>query len=164
MTVLLDTRITPDALDPAVASAWLHQDQQDSGAVVLFSGLVRSDQGTVAGMTLEHYPGLSDRMLAELAERVARHWGCHRVLAWHRIGDMRPGEVIVLVGVAAAHRAEAFEAAQCLMDLVKVRIPLWKKTTGPAGPLWVDARSKDQEAAARWAWLDGITGTGPSAR
>lgn len=145
-----DTRIGTAALSLAGASEWLHGSTGDSGGVVLFSGLVRGEQGQVDTLTLEHYPGMSERVLDDLARQVASHWPLQRVLAWHRVGPMTPGEVIVLVGAAASHREAAFEAASCLMDLVKTRVPLWKRVTGPAGSLWVDARDKDLAAAARW--------------
>ena len=145
-----DTRISTAALSVAAASDWLHGSVGDSGGVVLFSGLVRGEQGQVDTLALEHYPGMSERVLAELATRVAGHWPLQRVLAWHRVGSMTPGDVIVLVGAAAAHREAAFEAASCLMDLVKTRVPLWKRVSGPAGSDWVDARDKDLAAAARW--------------
>lgn len=147
----VDTRISSDALPVQVASDWLHASAGASGAVVLFSGLVRDERGDVSLLALEHYPGMSERVLAELAQQVMAVWPLQRVLAWHRVGAMAPGEVIVLVGVASAHREAAFEAASCLMDLVKTRVPLWKRVQGAGGMQWVDARDKDLTAAARWA-------------
>jgi len=145
-----DARLAPETLCPRAASDWLHAAAGESGAVVLFSGLVRSEQGQVDGLFLEHYPGMSEKVLARLLEAVAARWPLQRLLAWHRVGSMAPGDVIVLVGAAATHREAAFEAAACLMDRVKTEVPLWKQVTGPDGPAWVDAREKDRVAAARW--------------
>lgn len=147
---MISTRIVAAALDTGVASAWLHETGGKAGAVVQFSGVVRGENATVSGLYLEHYPGMSERVLAALAERVAESWDVHRLLAWHRVGEVQVGEVIVIVGAAASHRQEAFEAAACLMDLVKTGVPLWKKLTGPAGSEWAEAREQDVEAAARW--------------
>ena len=146
-----DTRLQTDVLDRHAASDWLHDGAGDSGAVVLFSGVVRGEHGGVDTLALEHYPGMSERVLGELAAQVAVRWPLQRVLAWHRVGSLRLGEVIVLVGVAAAHRDAAFEAASCLMDRVKTEVPLWKRVAGRDGEHWVDARDKDLAAAARWS-------------
>ncbi|MFN3712259.1 MAG: molybdenum cofactor biosynthesis protein MoaE [Alcanivoracaceae bacterium] len=150
MTIALNTGIQALPLDLQTASEWLHDSAGGCGAVVLFSGQVRNDGGKLAALVLEHYPGMSERMLAELADRVASRWSLARVLAWHRVGVMATGEIIVLVGVAAAHRGDAFEAATCLMDLVKTQVPLWKKVRDGDGEHWVDARDSDLQAAARW--------------
>lgn len=149
-TTLFDTTITHPPLDLQRASDWLHKGAGESGAVVTFSGLVRGEQGEVETLTLEHYPGMTERAIADLAADVAGRWPLHRVLAWHRVGSLAVGEVIVLVGVSAAHRQEAFLAATCLMDLLKTRVPLWKKIRGPEGEKWIDAREKDLQAALRW--------------
>ena len=141
--------IQASPLAAAAAQAWL-ADAPGAGAVVLFSGLVRDEGDQVRTLTLEHYPGMSERMLGELCEQVAARWPVSRVLAWHRVGAMTPADTIVLVGVAAAHRREAFEACDCLMDRVKTEVPLWKKLSGPGGDGWVEARDRDAEAAARW--------------
>lgn len=122
----------------------------EAGAVVLFSGLVRRDAAHHRGLFLEHYPGMSEQALLALAQEVSERWPTLRVLAWHRVGELAIGEVIVLTGVAAAHRAEAFEACCYLMDQVKTRVPLWKKVLHDQGADWVEARDKDLDAAARW--------------
>jgi molybdopterin synthase catalytic subunit len=150
MDCRFSTGIYATVLDRESASRWLHDSAGGCGAVVLFSGQVRNEHGDLETLTLEHYPGMAERRLVELAEQVAMRWPVRRVLAWHRVGTMTPGEVIVLVGVAAAHRAEAFEAASCLMDLVKTEVPLWKKIRNSDGEHWVDARETDRAAAARW--------------
>lgn len=147
---MISTRILADRLDSAAASAWLHDTEGKAGAIVAFSGVVRGENAAVSGLYLEHYAGMSERVLVALAERVAGSWDLHRLLAWHRVGEMQVGEVIVIVGAAASHRQEAFEAAACLMDLVKTEVPLWKKLTGPAGSAWAEAREQDLDAVARW--------------
>lgn len=151
---LLDTVITAAPLELHRASDWLHDVQGESGAVVMFTGLVRDRSGDESGgidtLTLEHYPGMSERILGELAADVAARWPLQRVLAWHRVGTLSVGEVIVIVGVSASHRQEAFLAASCLMDLLKTRVPLWKKVSGPQGDQWIEVREKDLQAAQRW--------------
>ncbi len=151
MSICLNSLITTEPLSTESANDWLNQNQGKSGAIVLFSGLVRSEQNAVQELILEHYPGMTERVLAELTAKVSRRWPLQRTLAWHRVGSMQPGDIIVLVGIAAMHRSEAFEAASCLMDLIKTQVPLWKKIQGPAGSEWVDARDKDLAAAARWS-------------
>ncbi|MCH8542972.1 MAG: molybdenum cofactor biosynthesis protein MoaE [Alcanivorax sp.] len=149
-------RIQTEAIDCGAAQAWLSADLVSAaGATVLFTGQVRSEQGQVATLSLEHYPGMSDKVLATLVEDVARRWPLLKVLAWHRIGDMQAGDTIVVVGVAAAHRQTAFEACSCLMDRIKTEVPLWKKVSGPGGSGWVDARDADLAAARRWHEQDG---------
>ena len=146
-----ETRILvgPERFNVGTEYSWLAERDED-GAVVTFTGKVRNHNlgDSVKALTLEHYPGMSERRLGELCEQVAARWPLARVLAWHRIGTMTPAETIVLVGVAAAHRREAFEACDCLMDRVKTEVPLWKKLSGPGGDGWVEARDRDREAAA----------------
>lgn len=146
---MFSARIQQAPLETAAAQDWLAA-APGAGAVVLFSGLVRDEDGQVDTLALEHYPGMSERVLGELCEQVASRWPLARVLAWHRVGAMAPADTIVLVGVAAAHRREAFEACDCLMDRVKTEVPLWKKISGSGGGGWVEAREQDARAAARW--------------
>jgi molybdopterin synthase catalytic subunit len=150
MVAEISTAIHTTTLDLHGASDWLHDSAGACGAVVLFSGQVRNDGGALTSLTLEHYPGMAERQLATLAAQVAARWPLRRVLAWHRVGTMMPADIIVLVGVAAAHRGDAFEAASCLMDLVKTEVPLWKKVRDADGEHWVEARDSDRAAAARW--------------
>ena len=147
----VQTRIGEHPLEPADAWQWLAGEQGGAGAVVVFTGQVRDEQGAVHGLFLEQYPAMSARALQQITEEVAGRGLPLRVLAWHRTGWMAPGETIVAVGVSAAHRGEAFEACECLMDRVKTEVPLWKKVRDPqGGEHWVEARERDQEAAARW--------------
>ena len=125
---------------------------RDVGAVVSFTGLVRemTGQGAIEGMELEHWPGMTERALAEIVAEARRRWPLSGVRVIHRHGPLAPGERIVLVLTASRHREAAFEAAAFLMDYLKTRAPFWKKETGPEGAVWVDAREADDTAAKRW--------------
>jgi molybdopterin synthase catalytic subunit len=122
------------------------------GAVASFVGLVRdvSDGTGVAEMTLEHYPGMTELALEDIVTQARARWDLIDVLVIHRFGRLLPGERIVLVGVAGAHRGEAFAACEFVMDYLKTRAPFWKKETTPEGTRWVEARAADDEAAQRW--------------
>jgi molybdopterin synthase catalytic subunit len=124
----------------------------DIGGVALFTGLVRDIAGgdTVRAMTLEHYPGMTERKLEEIEAEAHRRWPLIATRIVHRHGRMEPGERIVLVIAASAHRDAAFEAARFLMDWLKTRAPFWKLEETPAGARWVEARDSDDTAAARW--------------
>ena len=124
----------------------------DVGAVASFVGLARdtNDGSGVAAMTLEHYPGMTEKALAKLADEACARWPLLDVTVIHRVGRLLPGDPIVLVAVAASHRGEAFAACEFIMDYLKTQAPFWKKEETPAGERWVDARASDDEAAARW--------------
>jgi molybdopterin synthase catalytic subunit len=127
--------------------------RMDVGAVVTFTGTVRAEAGgrRLASMTLEHYPGMTERELARLEGEAHARWPLQASLIVHRVGTLTPGEPIVLVVAASAHRQAAFEAASFLMDHLKSRAPFWKKETGLDGAgQWVDARDSDAAALARW--------------
>ncbi len=122
------------------------------GAVVSFTGVVR-DHGAdarIVAMTLEHYPGMTERALEEIAQEACRRWPLRKVLVIHRFGRLQPDEDIVLVITASDHRRDAFEAAQFLMDWLKTKAPFWKLEETDRGARWVEAKSSDDEAAARW--------------
>jgi len=120
------------------------------GAVASFVGVVRDDGEGLAALTLEHYPGMTERALERILVRARERWGFIDATIIHRVGELAPGEPIVLVAVAAAHRGEAFAACEFIMDYLKTEAPFWKKEFGEAGARWVDARVSDQAAAARW--------------
>ncbi len=125
------------------------------GAMVTFTGLVRdvtkAEGGVpVAEMTLEHYPGMTEKALREIAEEAAARWPLQGITIIHRVGPLHPADRIVLVATASPHRAAAFESADFLMDYLKTRAPFWKKEKTPDGARWVDARESDEQAAARW--------------
>ena len=123
----------------------------DIGAVVSFTGLVRGTGG-VSTMTLEHYPGMTEKALATIEAEAHERWPLQASLIIHRVGPLAPGARIVFVAAASRHRAAAFEAAEFLMDFLKTRAPFWKKEVASDGTAqWVDARETDDTAAARWA-------------
>jgi molybdopterin synthase catalytic subunit len=123
------------------------------GAVASFIGTVRdlNDGDSVSSMTLEHYPGMTEKALEEIVQEAKQRWNIDDALVIHRVGELHPGDQIVLVVTTSAHRGEAFAACEFLMDYLKTRAPFWKKEQTPQGAKWVDARSTDDEAAARWS-------------
>lgn len=123
------------------------------GATVAFTGWVRNrNEGTgVSSLFLEHYPGMTERTITQIAEQAALRWGLLAVTVVHRVGQLQVGERIVYVGVAGAHRGGAFAAAEFVMDYLKTQAPFWKKETTDAGERWLDARDTDQSAAQRWS-------------
>jgi molybdopterin synthase catalytic subunit len=124
----------------------------DIGAIASFVGLARDmNEGSgVAAMTLEHYPGMTEKALAALVDEANVRWTLLDVTVIHRIGRLLPGDPIVLVVVASSHRGEAFAACEFIMDYLKTQAPFWKKEETPAGERWVEARGSDDAAAARW--------------
>lgn len=141
--------IQHDDFDVSAEIAALTQGRTDTGAVVTFSGLVRGDGG-LTSLTLEHYPGMTEREIARHVAEAEKRWPLLGMTVIHRIGTLKPGERIVLVAVAAAHRAAAFEAAEFLMDYLKTRAPFWKSEDRAGRTDWVDAKREDGEAAKRW--------------
>ena len=130
----------------------LTRDATCSGAVVLFTGLVRDfNQGEqILELELEHYPGMTEKALAKIVVEAEQRWPLLKVEVLHRIGALEPGEPIVFVGVASAHRQAAFDACNFIMDYLKTRAPFWKKEHGSTGASWVEGRASDQQAAQRW--------------
>ena len=122
------------------------------GAVASFVGVMRdhNDGQGVSAMELEHYPGMTERAIEAMIDEAVQRFGLKAVRVVHRVGPLRPGDQIVLVAVTAAHRREAFEGCEFLMDYLKTQAPFWKKETTPQGGRWVDARVSDDEALARW--------------
>jgi len=121
----------------------------NAGALVAFTGIVRSDDG-LAALTIEHYPGMTEREIARHVDEAARRWPLLGVVIIHRIGRLAPGERIVLVAVASAHRKSAFDAAEFLVDYLKARAPFWKQEERGAATDWVEAKESDATAAASW--------------
>ncbi len=138
--------VSPDAIDSAGEMAAL---ETDGGAVATFTGLVRADDG-VSVLELEHYPGATEAALVRLAEAARVRWGLSAATIVHRVGPMRPGERIVFVGTASAHRAAALEACAFLIDRLKTDAPFWKRETVGDATRWVEARAHDDAAAQRW--------------
>lgn len=131
--------------------AWLSTSNAD-GAVVTFTGKVRNHNlgDSVAALTLEHYPGMTEKALQEIVDEARNRWPLQRVSVIHRIGELFPGDEIVFVGVTSAHRSSAFAAAEFIMDYLKTRAPFWKREATEQGDRWVDARDSDHQAAQRW--------------
>ena len=123
-----------------------------AGAVASFVGIVRdrNDGTTVSAMELEHYPGMTERAIDGMVAEARRRFEIRGVRVIHRVGALRPGDQIVLVAVTSAHRHDAFQACEFLMDYLKTQAPFWKKETTPDGARWVDARVADDAALARW--------------
>jgi molybdopterin synthase catalytic subunit len=145
-------RIQAEDFDVAAETAALTQGRADIGAVVAFTGLCRDEGGRLAALELEYYPGMAEAEVGCVAEEARRRWPLAGLTVIHRFGRITPGENIVLVLTASAHRAAAFEAAAFLMDFLKTRAPFWKREhlkDGSAG-VWVEAKAADDDAAARW--------------
>lgn len=138
--------------DVGAEYAALTADAADSGACVVFTGRVRGvDAGrAVEALHLEHYPGMTESSIAAIVAEARARWRIARVRVIHRIGRLPAGAQIVLVGVASAHRGDAFAACEFLMDYLKTRAPLWKQELGSGGSRWVESHAKDAAAAARW--------------
>lgn len=124
-------------------------EETGAGGIASFIGVVRSDDG-VTRLDLEHYPGMTEAVLCELAERAMARWTLVSAVIVHRVGPMEPGERIVLVATAAAHRGAALEACAFLIDRLKTDAPFWKREHRGAAVSWVDARESDTDKAARW--------------
>jgi molybdopterin synthase catalytic subunit len=146
-------RLQREDFDAAAETAKLTRGRTDIGAVVSFAGLCRDHEGGhgVSAMTLEHYPGMAEEEIARHVADAQARWPLLGVTVIHRYGRMTPGDNIVLVVTASAHRQAAFEAASFLMDYLKTRAPFWKLEERPDGKDWVAAKEADDDAAARWA-------------
>ncbi|MDY0992759.1 molybdopterin synthase catalytic subunit MoaE [Pantoea agglomerans] len=144
-------RVGPAPFDMAEAYRWLAACDED-GAVVTFTGKVRKHNlgNDVAALTLEHYPGMTEKALQEIVDAARERWPLQRVTVIHRVGELFPGDEIVLVGVTSAHRGSAFSAAEFIMDYLKTRAPFWKREATEQGDRWVDARDSDHQTAQRW--------------
>lgn len=123
-----------------------------TGAIASFVGVMRdiNEGDPVAAMTLEHYPGMTEKSIAAIVEQARERWPIAGVSVLHRVGELAPQEQIVFVGVSAAHRGEAFAACEFIMDYLKTRAPFWKKEATADGERWVEARDSDHASAERW--------------
>lgn len=146
-------RVQQDNFDIGAEIEKLRAGRTDIGAIVTFTGTVRDTAGgqPISEMTLEHYPGMTEKELERIEAEANARWPLQGSLIIHRTGPMKPGENIVLVVTASEHRQAAFEAAEFLMDYLKTDAPFWKKEEGPDGGDWVDARESDDAARKRWA-------------
>ncbi len=150
--------VQQNAFDLALEYKALKERAGDAGAIVTFTGLVRelydakasTDADTIHTLTLEHYPGMTEKCLQEIADEANTRWELLATRIIHRVGTLHPGEEIVFVGTASSHRLDAFQAAEFLMDYLKSRAPFWKKQETAGGSHWVEARESDSSALDRW--------------
>jgi molybdopterin synthase catalytic subunit len=143
-------RLTDQPFEPGAELAAFCAGRTESGAVASFVGIARGDGGQATALELEAYPGFTDTEIARFAEAAAARFSLHDVLIVHRHGAIAPGEPIVMVATASAHRRAAFEACDYLMDYLKSRAPFWKKEHGPGGARWVEPTQRDLDDLARW--------------
>jgi len=145
-------RIQTEDFDAGAEIAKLRAGNPKVGAIASFVGVCRdvNDGESVATMTLEHYPGMTEKALAKIVDEAIARWRIIDVTVVHRVGELKPTDQIVLVVVSSGHRGDAFAACEFLMDYLKTRAPFWKKEQTPEGARWVEARSSDDDAAARW--------------
>jgi molybdopterin synthase catalytic subunit len=153
MTAPATIRIQEADFDIAQEIAALTKGRTDIGAVVSFSGICRgSEKGEpIAALTLEHYPGMAEAEIERHADEAMSRWPLTGLTVVHRVGRITPGENIVLVLAASAHRQAAFQAAEFMMDYLKASAPFWKREESAAGTSWIEARNHDDAAAARWS-------------
>jgi molybdopterin synthase catalytic subunit len=149
-------RVQAEDFDVGAELARLTGGNHAVGGVAVFVGLVRDLAGgsEISAMTLEHYPAMTEKMLAEIEAEAQARWPLEASLVIHRFGRLEPGDRIVMVAAASAHRQAAFEACEFLMDWLKTKAPFWKLEETDKGALWVDARESDDTAAARWTKRD----------
>jgi len=143
-------RVQPEPFDPAAELAAFIAGVANAGAVASFVGLVRAEAETVSGLELDHYPALTGKAVAAIGEDARARFDLAGFVIVHRCGALAPGEPIVFVAAAAAHRRAAFRAVDYMMDRLKTEAPFWKREHGPGGPRWIEARDSDREDRARW--------------
>lgn len=145
-------RVQREDFDAGAEIARLRAGQPAVGAVAAFIGTVRdlNDDATIGALTLEHYPGMTEKALAAIVDQARSRFDIVDALVVHRIGELVPTDQIVLVAVTSAHRGDAFDACRFIMDYLKTQAPFWKKEQTPEGARWVDARASDADAAGRW--------------
>ncbi len=146
---MFDIRVQGAPFDYGHECARFAGGRSDTGAIVTFCGIVRGD-GALETMEIEHYPGMTERALRQIAKEAARRWALGGIMIIHRFGQLVPGEQIMMVATASAHRADAFAAADFLMDYLKSRAPFWKKEMRKDGTSWVAAKASDEDALMRW--------------
>ena len=144
------TRVQSAPFDIGVEIDSFSSGASGAGAIVTFSGLVRDEGGTLAAMEIEHYPGMTEKALEAMRVEAITRWSLTDALIIHRYGPLKPGDQIMMVATAARHRADAFQAAEFLMDYLKSRAPFWKKEIGADGEEWVAAKETDEDALKRW--------------
>ncbi|ARU02258.1 molybdenum cofactor biosynthesis protein MoaE [Yoonia vestfoldensis] len=143
-------RVQQPAFDPGAELAGFATGRRDIGAIVSFTGVVRDTSGDLRHMLIEHYPGMTERAITGILDQAVARWSLADALVIHRFGPLQPAAPIMMVATAAAHRAEAFAAADFLMDYLKSRAPFWKKEITLSGAAWVEAKDADEAALNRW--------------
>ncbi len=148
----MPVRVQTEDFDAGAEIAALRRGNPKVGAVASFVGVVRdlNDGDSVGRMTLEHYPGMTEKAIEAIVAEARSRWDLIDVTVVHRVGELKPTDQIVLVVVASGHRGEAFAACEFIMDYLKTRAPFWKKEETPQGSRWVEARASDDDAAERW--------------
>jgi molybdopterin synthase catalytic subunit len=148
----MSVRVQEADFDIATEIAAMRRGNLKIGAVASFVGVVRdiNDGDAVAMMTLEHYPGMTEKSIEAIVDQARARWEVLDARVIHRVGTLKPADQIVLVAVASGHRGDAFAACEFIMDYLKTQAPFWKKEITPRGARWVDARASDDEAAGRW--------------
>jgi molybdopterin synthase catalytic subunit len=148
----MPVRVQTEDFDVGAEIAALRRGDPKIGAVASFVGVVRdrNDGESVGSMTLEHYPGMTEKAIEAIVAEAKSRWDIVEVTVIHRIGELKPTDQIVLVVVTGGHRGDAFAACEFIMDYLKTRAPFWKKEETPGGARWVEARASDDDAAERW--------------
>ena len=148
----MTVRVQTDDFDAGAEILKLRQGNSKIGGIASFIGLVRdlNDNQAISEMTLEHYPGMTEKALEDIVAEAKQRWDIYDALVIHRVGRLQPMDQIVLVATASAHRGEAFAACEFIIDYLKTQAPFWKKEQTAAGAHWVDARDSDDVAAQRW--------------
>ncbi len=147
----MGVRVQAEKFDYGAECAAFAAGAAGAGAVVTFAGIVRDDpEAPLSAMEIEHYPGMTERALDAILEQAHARWTLTDALIIHRHGTMAPGEMIMMVATASPHRAEAFAAAEFLMDFLKSRAPFWKREITAQGARWVEAKDHDEAALSRW--------------
>ncbi|SCB95270.1 molybdopterin synthase catalytic subunit MoaE [Gilliamella intestini] len=141
--------VSEQPIDVNKLNDWLSQLPQD-GAIVTFMGKVRSIEKQTINLFLEHYAGMTEKVLANIADQARERWQLSRIAIIHRIGEINANEQIVFVGASSAHRSDAFSAAEFIMDILKSEAPFWKKERTMQGERWVEAKKTDKEALKKW--------------
>ena len=143
-------KVQSDPFDPGEELNAFSKSAENAGAVVSFTGLVRDVEGSLQEMIIEHYPAMTERAIGAIVDEARARWSLADALVIHRYGSLRAGDTIMMVATASRHRADAFAAADFLMDYLKSRAPFWKKEVTAQGQDWVDSKADDEEALRRW--------------
>ena len=148
----MQVRVQENDFEIATELAAIRRNRPQIGAIACFVGLVRdiSEHSEVSELTLEHYPGMTEKALQVIVDQAAQRWQIIDARVVHRVGRLRPSDQIVLVAVATEHRGDAFAACEFIIDDLKTRAPFWKREVTPSGARWVEARQADEQASERW--------------